>query len=196
MSIPSTTWFTSDPHFGHRFVSQIRGFETVEEHDTAVLESYTALIRPNDHTFWLGDLAVSNPEAALAAIASIPGHHHVVWGNHDKGHPMHRTSNRLQADYLKVFESAQAFLYRRINGTPVLLSHFPYEGDTGGRDEERYTQYRLRDEGLPIVHGHTHSTSRLSTSTRGTTQVHVGWDAWRSPVPMDTVHAMLTMAAA
>ena len=57
------------------------------------------------------------------------------------------------------------------------MSHFPYDGDhvEGG---DRATQWRLHDEGVILLHGHTHSADRVSLSRAGTTQIHVGLDAW------------------
>ena len=81
----------------------------------------------------------------------------------------------------------------------MLLSHFPYVGDSG--PDERYTQYRLPCEGLPIIHGHTHSRSRFSTATYGPAeipvpQVHVGLDAWDlTPAPAEAVAEVLRLAA-
>ena len=87
----------------------------------------------------------------------------------------------------------QAFAKIRLGDRTVLLSHFPYEGDH--TTEERATQFRLRDEGLWLVHGHTHLTNRLGPNPRYLTimdaatggpgkpdprgrEVHAGLDAW------------------
>ena len=67
----------------------------------------------------------------------------------------------------------------------MLLSHFPYDGDHTTTDREQ--QYRLRDLGLPIVHGHTHAAKIVTRSQEGTLQVHVGWDTWGGLVDWDEV---------
>ncbi len=78
----------------------------------------------------------------------------------------------------------------------VLLSHFPYVGDRG---QERYAQWRLKDEGLPLLHGHTHSAEEISYTPRinngggwPTTQMHVGLDAWNlTPVSLEQIGELL-----
>lgn len=49
-------------------------------------------------------------------------------------------------------------------------------------------QYRLRDMGIPIVHGHVHAPYIVSYTQPGTLQVHVGLDAWNlAPVREEAV---------
>jgi len=49
--------------------------------------------------------------------------------------------------------------------TRVLLSHFPYGGDS--HDEDRYAQFRLRGEGIPLLHGHVHEPFRERRTRQG-----------------------------
>jgi calcineurin-like phosphoesterase family protein len=62
--------------------------------------------------------------------------------------------------------------YRFVN-----LSHFPYIGDSHDSND-RWGEYRLKDYGTTILHGHTHSKKKISRSSRGTLQINVGVDAW------------------
>lgn len=80
-----------------------------------------------------------------------------------------------------MFESVQAFACRTIglsgaDGMPVrgtvMLSYFPYATDH--TTSARYLQFRLRDEGNWLLHGHTHAKEKI-TSRR---EIHVGLDAW------------------
>lgn len=61
--------------------------------------------------------------------------------------------------------------------------HFPYEGDH--TDEERFNQWRLRNYGQPLVHGHTHQTTPVGTTRPN--QVCVSWEAWKRPVKLHEV---------
>lgn len=173
-------WFTSDLHLGHRKVADIRGFgNETDEHDGAIADNWTSVVRTDDQVWVLGDIAVSNPAAALELIDSLPGIKHLIAGNHDAVHPMHRDAHKWQAAYLAVFASVQPFARRKHAGRDVLLSHFPYSAD---RDATRYPQWRLPDLGDLLLHGHTHSTERY-TSPR---EIHVGVDAWGlAPVLLD-----------
>lgn len=190
-----TVWFTSDPHWGHEFVAKTRGFDTAKEHDEWLFDVYSSFFAPDDVVWWLGDLAMKNHGSAIATClgSGADSKHHLVAGNHDPVHPMHRLAFHEQWTYLRHgFESVQAFARRRVsvNGTrfDAMLSHFPYEGDHG---VDRYPQYRLLDLGKPLIHGHTHSTEKVSFTRHNTLQVHVGIDAWRRPVKLEEVAAII-----
>lgn len=181
-----TVWFMSDPHFGHKLVAQTRGFSEAFDHDLAIYRNLLERLDKHDQLWILGDLCVSNPQAALDTLADLPGSKHLISGNHDRCHPMHRDAHNWQARYLKVFDSVQPFARRRIGGRNVLLSHFPYMADRG---EPRYVQWRLRDQGEFLLHGHTHSPMQW-TSLR---EIHVGVDAWGlAPVSLDVIGSMMS----
>ena len=200
-----TVWFTSDLHLGHRKVAELRGFDSVISHDLAIAEAWMAVVQPDDQVWVLGDLTSgSNGQLApaLTLLDALPGEKHLIAGNHDQVHPMNRDSHRWQRRFLGTFASVQPFARRKVAGRSVLLSHFPYHRD---RDEPRYTQYRLRDEGLWLLHGHTHGTEQLTITPPipGTEhlfgparEVHVGWDAWGELVHLDQVAAIIEEAEA
>lgn len=183
-------YLTSDLHFGHRKVAEIRGFKHPDDHDEKIIDTWSRQITDADHVWVLGDLAASSPDRALSIIADLPGVKHLIAGNHDQCHPLHRDSWKHQRKYLEVFESVQSGARRRVsrNGerTNVLMSHFPYRGDH--TEEERYLEWRLQDYGSWIIHGHTHSTKVLQYPR----SIHVGWDAWRQLVPWTAVEKIVT----
>lgn len=202
----SRVFFTSDLHLEHEHVATTRGFSTTATHDAELAYRWDATVRPEDDVWVTGDVCVGGSaltKRALEWVNRRPGVKHLVPGNHCRVHPHHRDSHRWQRTFMELaFESVQPFARRRIDGQDVLLSHFPYVGDSG--PEERYTQYRLPCEGLPIIHGHTHSRSRYSQVDHyvgeGVTllvpQVHVGLDAWDlTPAPLEAVAAILRLAA-
>jgi calcineurin-like phosphoesterase family protein len=187
------TYFTSDLHLGHRLVAEHRGFgDDVAEHDATLAVRWISTVDPEDVVWVLGDISVTRPEAALASMSTWPGRKRLVLGNHDKAHPMYRDAFKWMPKYLEVFEYVAASQRIRIEGQEVLLSHFPYERDRG---EPRYTQWRLRNEGLPLLHGHTHSKERLADGwgEGGSWEVHVGVDAWdMTPVALGQVAEYLS----
>lgn len=183
----SKVWFTSDLHLGHHKVAGLRGFTDVSDHDAVLFDNWTQLVNPGDQVWVLGDIAVSSPDYALYLLGAMPGHKHLISGNHDNVHPMHRDSHKSlkKHGWLDVFESVQPFARRRINGKSVLLSHFPYSADRG---EARYPQYRLPDLGEYLLHGHTH-LSEVRTSDH---EIHVGLDAWDlRPVPLEVIEEFI-----
>lgn len=176
----STVHYWADLHLGHEYVAKLRGYENAEAHDQAIIEAWTEAVSPRDTIWILGDLAASSPARALSIIRQLPGTKHLIAGNHDRCHPMHRDAHRQQHKYLEVFASVQPFARQRINGTEYMLSHFPYEGDHADRTD-RYQQYRLRDMGTPLIHGHVHDEWRISRTEDYTRQINVGYDHWPKP---------------
>lgn len=193
----SEVFFTSDLHLGHKRIAEYRGYEDSDDHDTALMDTWNDTVGKNDTVWVLGDLAASSPTYALDVLTSLPGEKHLILGNHDAAHPMHRNAHTQLRKYLEVFASVASAATRKIDGQYVLLSHFPYERD---RDEIRYPQWRLRDEGLPLLHGHTHGEEIVTRTEvwpvdggpRVRTEIHVGLDAWDGNlVPLDHVARLL-----
>ncbi|WP_317541269.1 metallophosphoesterase family protein [Rhodococcus globerulus] len=198
-----SVWFTSDPHFGHAKIAETRGFPTVFDHDSAVIASILTRVQHGDQLWILGDLSAGGRAAedrALELLATVDADLHLIAGNHDSCHSMHRDAHKHQRRFLEVFTSVQTFARRRVAGRNVMLSHFPYVGDHTSID--RATEYRLRDEGMWLLHGHTHSSKMLTFGqvTLGfdgedivhlpPKQIHVGWDAWKRPVGLDEIAAL------
>ena len=196
-----TVYLTSDPHLGHRLVSELRGYTSTEEHDTAVLDSYRAALRKGDDLWILGDLTVGSKgaeERALALLSKLREDTgcrlHLIAGNHDSVSPAHRESHKRFATFAESFNSIQAYARKRgPDKVAVYLSHYPYAstGDGVGRGPARYLQHRLPDLGEWLLHGHTHQ-EHVRTSAR---EIHVGWDAWRRPVAWDEIEKIIKETA-
>lgn len=180
-------FFISDLHLQDRKCAEYRGFRNVEEHDDAIIESIISTVPAGSEIHILGDISRGTAEAedkALKLLADLkvwrkglvnnPYTLHLKLGNHDSLHAMHRNSHRRHAKFRAVFESVELFGQIKLGGEHVLLSHFPYTRDRG---RPRFTQWRLRDEGMYLIHGHTHSDQRFHGR-----EIHVGWDAWQRPV--------------
>lgn len=182
----STVYFTSDLHFGHHRVASIRGFESPTEHDAYIHAKWSQQVTDRDVVYVLGDIALSHYDYALSLIQTLPGTKHLISGNHDIVHPMHTRgqSRAKQMEWLETFDTVQPFLCRKFEGKQYLLSHFPYAswGDGEHREGTRFNEYRLPDEGIPLLHGHTHGPEREHGN-----MLHVGWDAWGALVPLKTV---------
>jgi calcineurin-like phosphoesterase family protein len=68
-----------------------------------------------------------------------------------------------------------------------MLSHFPYKGDH--KPGDRYPEWRLRDEGLPLLHGHVHSAFLISGR-----QYNVGVDFGNTPLAREYIEDWLHVA--
>ena len=187
MGSMSTAWIISDPHFGHGIASRERGFTSPAEHDRWLLDLCSRRFQPGDDVWWLGDIAFDGWRDRLPnTIGAMPAQsHHLVLGNHDRPHPLNRNGHAYAAEYLQWFSTVQMAAKLRWEGREVVLSHFPYDGDH--TREERYDEWRMRDRGITLIHGHTHSAEKFSRSKSGTLQIHAGVDAWRAPVALSTL---------
>lgn len=179
----SKTWFTSDLHFGHKRVAEIRGYgadaHAPHRHDSRIVQWWDENVTNDDVVWILGDLSVGRREEehALYLIKQMPGTKHLIYGNHDSGHPMHSGFLKRQHLFSEVFDYVGTSAHIKSNKVKVNLSHFPYQGE-GDRPGERHPEWRMRDVGVPLLHGHTHSGTIFSTSEHGAPQMHVGLDAW------------------
>jgi calcineurin-like phosphoesterase family protein len=170
-------------------VAGLRGFTDRDEHDKVIVANWNMVVGPDDIVWHHGDVGLGREEEILGMAAQLNGEKHLIAGNHDPCWPGHRDAHKHQKRWLEVFASVQAFARFRVDGQQVLASHFPYEGDHTA--EDRGTQFRLRDEGLPLLCGHVHAEWR--TSGR---QINVDLDVWEMrPVPMETLAGMIRQMA-
>ena len=169
-------WFTADPHFGHARILELahRPFRDVEEMDRAILERASSVVGPDDELWVLGDLALGRITDSLRVASHLPGRKVLILGNHDR--PFLERTRERRARFRTAYEDAgfrvldDLVVPDRIGRRDVLLSHYPYEGDSI-EGEERHKDLRAVDEGLPIVHGHVHERWRIHGR-----QINVGVD--------------------
>lgn len=185
----SDVWFTADTHFGHRAMIA-KGwrpqFATVADMNEHLTTAWNETVKANDVVWHLGDWAMGPARESLPILASLHGTVHLVVGNHDAPWPGNRDSHKHQAAWIGAgFASVQSVARRRIGGAEVMLSHFPYDGDH--TDNDRAAAFRLRDVGLPLLHGHVHN----EWSVRGR-QINVGVDVRNfRPIHLDEVAVAL-----
>lgn len=187
-----TDYFSSDWHLFHTKIAELRGLEGPSEIDwenirvedvasaneDAILEELSRL-KNGDRLFFLGDLTIGNSaheDVALNYLAYCRPELHLITGNHDSIHPFKSKSLKDLWKWRETFNSISPVRSVKIAGERGLLCHYPYEGDH--TKEERDTQWRPKDCGELVIHGHTHSPDKISRTSLGTLQVHVGWDAW------------------
>lgn len=187
-----TDFFIADTHFFHDAVATHRGFQTTEQHNRTIIDNIMCDTRPGDTIFFVGDIVgrTDDANAALDLIDyNLPNRTlRLIAGNHDPVHPMSSKAHKHTPDWLKVFHSIQSQTFIKMMGQKIPVSHFPYTGESGSRTEDRHIQWRMRDVGTPIIHGHTHATDPVSISDNGTIQICVSADAWNmGPVSKETL---------
>lgn len=166
-----TIFYTADTHFEHAFVAGTRGFDTAEEHDEALITRINERTTKRDQLWILGDLGMGSLTKVLAHASKLHAELHLVLGNHDPGHPLHKGSHTKLKRYYEVFESVSLHEQHKVGGRDVLLSHFPFHGDHFPND--RHEAWRLRDTGLPLLHGHVHAEFVINGN-----QINVGVDSF------------------
>ncbi len=154
-----TRWFTADPHFGHANIIGYcnRPFADVDVMNDSLIANWNETVAPDDTVWVLGDFALGQITDTLPSTSELNGHKILVAGNHDRcwaGHgPKAQgwTDRYLEAGFDEVVQESVTIT---VGGQPVLVSHFPYEGDS--QDRDRYVEHRPVDEGGWLLHGHVH----------------------------------------
>lgn len=198
--------FTSDSHINHelvavermlRYVNVTRAYqglealsradlspeqitEMVEDHSRILAENWDRVVGSDDTVYVLGDIAMNPRKGAFEWFRARPGRKILIAGNHDEVAGFHSKglTERQKPEWADIFFAISDFAFLKFGKQRVALSHYPYDGE-GGRDmEDRMTEVRLRDEGIPLLHGHTHGRHQAHASKNGTPMFHVGPDAW------------------
>ena len=138
-------WLMSDLHIGHDrdFVWAKRGFSNVQEHNERLLENIKECVGENDEFFILGDLTLGDLDAAAPLLRQIPGHVHVILGNHD-------TERRIEF-YQSLGWDVQFATRIRWKKYSFYLSHYPT--DCANPGEDKISLMTLS------ISGHTHIDS-------------------------------------
>lgn len=117
----SRVFAIADLHFGHLKVAQLRGFQTTEQHDSALVAAWNSVVTKRDVVYVLGDVF------RLERMQELAGMKKLAMGNHDK-YPADR--------YDRHFTRVAA--YYEYDG--CILSHIPVH-------PSQFPRYRLNVHG-------------------------------------------------
>src|SRR5690242_5830686 len=81
---PPTTFLISDPHLNHDNIATY--CDRPANFTELILKNWQMLLRPQDTTICLGDVAIGNKKAVKDMLAPIPGRKILIRGNHDTQH--------------------------------------------------------------------------------------------------------------
>ena len=144
-------YFSSDLHFNHNkpFIYADRGFSSVDEMNTAIIDNFNSMLTDRDDLYLLGDTLMGNTSETILLFQQLKGKIHLIWGNHD-------TSNRKrilaqQPNVVEVLGYADILTYGKQN---FYLCHFPTS--TSNFDEDKPLNRKLL-----CLAGHTHSTEKF-----------------------------------
>jgi calcineurin-like phosphoesterase family protein len=182
--------FIADLHLGHNPkwpvpIWQSRGFDSVQEHDDAIINSCNTECGPNDILIVIGDFCLNSTiEQFNSYLARINCQN--IWyvnGNHNNPHEKAIYRKAMGANFGSPFQMEQyPFQYKNfwylgdrlkliINGQFCILDHFPL------------FSWEEMQHGAWMIHGHEHSAipNHLPGGTDGKI-LDVGWDYFKKPL--------------
>lgn len=165
-------YFTSDLHFNHANIIEYcdRPFSGVTEMNEALIDNWNSTVNDDDTVYVLGDVCMGKIEDSLALLPRLKGFKRLIPGNHDRCWVGNGNKHKAWiARYEAVGFNITAERHITHNGYFFLLDHFPYHGDSG--PEERYEEFRPKDTGCWLLHGHVHDAWAVNGR-----QINVGVD--------------------
>jgi len=173
------TYWTADWHLGHERIIELcnRPFKSVSEMNREIIERVNAVVTGRDTLVILGDVIMGKFEETVKLLAQLRAKR--VWiipGNHDRFSHAYRHHGATETQRTKrelwraEYESSRERGGKLVRAEPdrvpsvwqheiamqqVVLSHYPYVGDSG--ETERHGWLRPVDTGLPLIHGHVHT---------------------------------------
>lgn len=196
-------YYTADTHFGHARIIELcdRPFGSVEEMNQTMIDNINAIVKSTQTLAILGDACMGKLEESLKCIAQINARVVLVPGNHDRpSRAMQRKGDvniKIAKEALRYMDGGFDHVYIEApsgpsvftapidtgTGMPIMMSHYPYEGDSHG--EDRHANLRATDRRYPLLHGHVHEEWRYNKN-----QFNVGVDVNNfAPVSQDEVLA-------
>jgi calcineurin-like phosphoesterase family protein len=178
-----TTWFSSDWHIGHKniliYCAATRPFVDVDHMARELIARHNAVVQDDDVVYNVGDFALSEKYVPIV-LPQLKGKITLIAGNHDACWKSRKNNAATIKRYLDY--GFKEVLFETIV-EPFLVNHMPYVEDE--RHKERYSEYRPKNEGRPLLHGHSHGN--LGKFHHGN-QIDVGVDCWDcAPVSYETL---------
>lgn len=167
-------YITSDWHIGHDkpFIYESRGFSSIKEHDTAILERCNEIVERADELWILGDLAMGIDTEEWDRVFKNLTCEYVYFliGNHETDKRM----DKFEYDYGFNFEG-YATVKRISKSKAFYLSHYP----------TIVSNYNEKNRFFWNLSGHTHSKEKINGDFK---IYNVALDAHNCyPVPLETI---------
>jgi calcineurin-like phosphoesterase family protein len=193
------TFFTSDPHFDHNNVIKYceRPFRDVGEMNRELIYRHNQKVGPEDRVFHLGDFSL-NKRAPGLYLPQMNGTHYLIAGNHDWVHPLCYKKEKHRDKFRQIYfdagfttiELQELFVCAGEGnnlGPELVLHHMPYLNADSAQFDDRYAEWRPKDEGRWLLHGHVHQKWKV----RGR-MINVGVDVWDyAPVSLQEILAIV-----
>src|SRR5258708_15506074 len=160
-----TIWFTSDQHFGHKNILLPtycdRPFVDVDDMNRGLIERHNSVVKDSDEVWHIGDFSLNEKFVPLILPQLKGAAHHIVVGNHDGAHIRHKkyevaTKRYLDYGFKSVHQEVRNFERK------FLLNHLPYLNNGDSKHEARFPEYRPKDTGGWLLHGHVHKAWKVN----------------------------------
>lgn len=148
-------FLTSDLHFGHdrEFIYGPRGFKSVDEQDTAIIENWNSIVSDEDDVYILGDLMLNDNIHGIECLKKLKGKKHIIYGNHDT-----ETRKALYAEIGECIGWATVIKYKKYH---FYLSHYPTL--TGNLDD---CNKSMKEKVINLC-GHSHASNKFQDADKG-----------------------------
>lgn len=163
-------FITSDIHFGHKNimnfcpVTRARFRHDTEYMNQKIILEWNEIIKPEDHTYILGDIAFCATSRAVNFLNQMNGKKTLVVGNHD-------TKLIKDQSFVDCFIEVTPYKHITHNGNRVIMFHYPI------------AEWDQMHRGSVHFHGHVHGGV---TGLEGSRALDVGMDATgKVAVPLD-----------
>ena len=174
-------YVSSDFHLFHDkdFIYKARGFNWIQEMNSAIIFNCCDTLAEDDDLYLLGDNLLGSDEnyyRGMQLLGKIPGHIHLVRGNHDTDKRWNGYKDMCNWNVVEM-ENAIFLKYKKYH---FYLSHFPTL--TANNDDDKPLKQRLIN-----LCGHSHATDRWMDADKGYIY-HVEVDAHNlRPILLDDI---------
>lgn len=143
-------------HFNHDkdFIYKARGFDSIQEHDIAIIENINEVVDKDDELYILGDVWLGRDiEYGQLCLEAIKCDNiHIVCGNHDTDK---KIEAMLMCENVVYIAQAARLKYKKIS---FFLCHYPTITDNyDDVDDGKFIQHTVN------LFGHTHQSERFYT---------------------------------
>jgi calcineurin-like phosphoesterase family protein len=142
-------YITADTHLGHTNILKYDGrpFDTIDDHDNAIIRRWNSKVKPNDTVYHLGDVALTSISRAARVVHALNGRIILIKGNHEStALDLHKRDN--------VFEAVHSYYELKDHGDLFCLFHYPIH------------EWNKCHHGAYMLHGHTHGNDSYSNRYR------------------------------
>lgn len=179
-------YLTSDCHFGHKRILEYekdsRPFETIEEHDEALIRNWNSVVGKDDTIYVVGDFIMGSADNVYRILPQLNGYITLIRGNHD-------TNNKVEL-YKEYGIRVKNCEVLRHNGVWFVMAHYPIDEIEDAPAELEaplaFLQYQVIPGLKAYCYGHIHSKAPVGYIGGA---FHVGVDTNNlTPVSIETIY--------